>query len=97
MADPFIGEIRMFAASFAPLNWAFCDGQTINIEQNPALFSLFGTIYGGDGRNDFGVPNLQDRVPVGDGQGTGLTNRPIGQVGGPIPILSPRYRVIPTT
>lgn len=82
MADPFIGEIRIFAGSFAPRDWAFCDGQEIPIAQNPALFSLVGAIYGGDGRNDFGVPNLVGRTPMHAGIGPGLTQRSLGQTGG---------------
>ncbi|MCG8354532.1 MAG: tail fiber protein [Kiloniellales bacterium] len=82
MADPFIGEIRIFAGDFAPRDWALCNGQVIPIEQNPALFSLVGAIYGGDGRNDFGVPNLPGRAPMHAGTGSGLTPRRIGQTGG---------------
>lgn len=82
MADPFIGEIRIFAGSFAPRDYAFCNGQTISVSQNPALFAIFGAIYGGDGRNDFGVPNLSGHVPVHAGTGSGLSPRPIGQRGG---------------
>jgi microcystin-dependent protein len=82
MADPFIGEIRIFAGTFAPRDWAFCNGQTIPVAQNPALFSLVGTIYGGDGRNNFGVPDLQGRAPMHAGQGAGLTDRRIGQKSG---------------
>ena len=82
MADPFIGEIRIFAGSFAPRDWAFCNGQTIPVSQNPALFSLVGAIYGGDGRNDFGVPNLPGRAPMHAGTGSGLTPRSLGQMGG---------------
>ena len=79
MADPFIGEIRIFAGSFAPRDWAFCNGQTIQVGQNPALFSIFGAIFGGDGRNDFGVPNLPGRAPMGAGSGSGLTSRALNQ------------------
>jgi len=72
MSQPFIGEIRMFGGSFAPQNWAFCNGQTVSIGENPALFSLIGTIYGGDGVNTFALPNLQCRVPVHQGNGLSL-------------------------
>lgn len=82
MADPFIGEVRIFAGNFAPRDWAFCDGQTIQISQNPALFSILGATYGGDGRTTFGVPNLQGRAPMHAGQGPGLTRRSLGERGG---------------
>lgn len=82
MTDPFIGEIRIFAGNFAPRNWAFCNGQLISISQNTALFSLLGTFYGGDGRTTFGLPNLQGRHPIGQGQGPGLQPYTIGEVGG---------------
>ena len=80
--DPFIGDIRMFAGNFAPRSYAYCDGQLLSIAQNEALFSLFGTIYGGDGRTTFGLPDLRGRIPVHMGTGSGLTSRPIGQEGG---------------
>lgn len=80
--DPFVGEIRLFAGNFAPTGWARCDGQILPISQNTALFSLLGTTYGGDGRTTFALPDLRDRVPVHQGQGPGLTNRPLGQEGG---------------
>ncbi len=64
MSEPFVGEIRMFAGTFAPRGWAFCDGQLMAISENDALFSLVGTIYGGDGRNTFGLPDLRGRLPV---------------------------------
>ena len=79
MSEPFVGEIRMFAGTFAPRGYALCDGQLLAISQNDALFSLFGTIYGGDGRTTFGLPDLRGRVPIHMGQGPGLSNRPIGQ------------------
>ena len=79
MSDPFIGEIRMFAGNFAPRSYAFCDGQLLAISQNDALFSLFGTIYGGDGRTTFGLPDLRGRVPIHMGTGPGLTPRIIGR------------------
>ena len=77
-----IGEIRMFAGSFAPRAWAFCQGQLMSIDQNPALFSLLGNTYGGDGQVTFGLPDFQGRVGVGTGQGSGLSNYVLGQVGG---------------
>ena len=74
MADQaFIGEIRMFGGNFAPQGWALCQGQTMQISQNQALFTLIGTTYGGDGTQTFALPNLQGRVPVHFGQGQGLS------------------------
>jgi microcystin-dependent protein len=69
MSQPFIGEIRMFGGNFAPVGWAFCQGQLLPIAQNQALFQLIGTTYGGDGINTFALPDLQGRVPVHQGQG----------------------------
>jgi microcystin-dependent protein len=82
MANPFLAEIRIFAGNFAPTGWALCGGQLMSISQNTALFSLLGTTYGGDGRVTFGLPNLQGSVPVGQGQGPGLTDRFLGEIGG---------------
>lgn len=82
MADPFIAEIRLFAGNFAPRGWARCDGQLIAISGNEALFSLVGTIYGGDGRTTFGLPDLRGRIPIHYGSGPGLTPRSIGENGG---------------
>ena len=74
MAQPYIGEIRMFAGNFAPVGWAFCDGQPLPISQNDALFVLIGTTYGGDGESTFNLPNLQSRVPLHMGTGAdGIT------------------------
>ena len=84
MADPYMGEIRMFAGNYAPVNWVFCDGQYLAISQFQALYSIIGTTYGGDGRSTFGVPNMKDRVPMGSGSGPGLTPRSPGQYGGNI-------------
>ena len=72
----------MFAGNFAPRGWAFCDGQLLQVSQNDALFSLFGTIYGGDGRTTFGLPDLRGRIPLHAGQGAGLSNRRLGSKGG---------------
>jgi microcystin-dependent protein len=77
VADPFIGEIRMFGGNFAPAGWAFCDGQLIPISENDALFTLIGTTYGGDGQETFALPDLRGRVPVH--QGNGFT---LGQAAG---------------
>ena len=82
MAEPFLGQIIMFAGSFAPRGYALCDGQLLAISQNDALFSLLGTLYGGDGRTTFALPDLRGRAPVHMGNGPGLTNRPIGGKGG---------------
>ena len=82
MSEPFVAEIRMFAGSFAPRGWAFCDGQLLPISQNTALFSLIGTTYGGDGRSTTALPNLRDRTPMHPGQGPGLTAKRLGQGGG---------------
>lgn len=79
MSTPYVGEIRMFGGNFAPRSWAFCDGQLLAVSQYDALFSLLGTIYGGDGRTTFGLPDMRGRLPVHFGQGTGLSPRPIGQ------------------
>jgi len=79
MSEPFLAEIRIFAGTFAPLGWAFCDGQLLSIAQNTALFSLIGTTYGGDGRTNFALPNLQGRAPMHPGTGPGLTPRQLGQ------------------
>src|SRR5450631_2360893 len=81
MADQFVGEIRIFAGNFPPTGWAFCNGQLVPISQNTALFSLLGTQYGGDGRSNFALPNLQGSVPIDQGQGPG-TNRFMGETGG---------------
>src|SRR5690242_13853470 len=77
MADSFMGEIRIFGGTFAPLGWAFCNGALLSIAQNGALFNLIGTTYGGDGQNTFALPDLRGRVPVH--QGTGYV---MGQVAG---------------
>lgn len=82
MSDQFVAEVRMFAGNFAPLGWALCNGQLMPISQNTALFSLLGTTYGGDGKSTFALPNLQGSVPLGAGQGLGLTLRDLGEVGG---------------
>ena len=82
MAEPFIGEIRIFAGGFAPTNLALCQGQLMPINQNTALFSLLGTTFGGNGQTTFGLPNLNGRAPVGLGAGPGLTPRNMGDVFG---------------
>lgn len=82
MSEPFVGEIRMFAGNFAPRGWAFCDGQLLAVSQNDALFSLFGTTYGGDGRTTFGLPDLRGRVPLHAGSGPELSPRRLGSKSG---------------
>ena len=82
MSDPFVAEIRIFGFNFAPKGWAFCSGQLLPISQNTALFSLLGTNYGGDGRTNFGLPNLQGSFPLAFGNGAGLTSRVVGESGG---------------
>jgi len=82
MANPFIGEIRMFGGNFAPRQWALCNGQLLSIAQYQALFSLLGTTYGGNGVSTFALPNLQGRLALGYGQGPGLSNYALGQTGG---------------
>jgi microcystin-dependent protein len=78
----FVAEIRMFAGSFAPTGWAFCDGQLLPISQNTALFSLIGTTYGGNGVSTFGLPDLRGRTPIHPGQGPGLGLYGLGDQGG---------------
>lgn len=80
--DPFIGEIIMFGGNFAPRGWALCDGQLLPIASNSALFSILGTIYGGDGRTTFALPDLRGRVPMHAGNGPGLSDRRLGSRGG---------------
>lgn len=80
--DPYIGEIRIFAGTYAPLNWQLCDGTLLPIRNNEVLFSLIGTTYGGDGVNTFAIPDLRGRLAISLGQGPGLTTRVAGQSGG---------------
>src|SRR5438270_11656906 len=82
MADPFVAEIRILPFNFAPKGWAFCDGQILPLSQNTALFSLLGTTYGGDGKSNFALPNLQGSSPMQSGQGPGLSLRDLGETGG---------------
>ena len=82
MAEPFLSEIRLFSFGFAPVGWALCDGQLMPISQNTALFSLLGTFYGGDGKSNFALPNLQGQAPLhvgGSGQGPGLSLYDLGE------------------
>jgi microcystin-dependent protein len=82
MSQQYIAEIRAFGFNFAPVDWAQCNGQTMGIDQNPTLFNIIGTTYGGNGTTTFNLPNLQDRTPVGMGQGPGMMNWPLGLVYG---------------
>lgn len=82
MSDNFVGEIRLVGFNFAPTGWAQCNGQLLPISQNTALFSLLGTMYGGDGKTTFALPNLQGNAPMHRGQGPGLSDRVQGEVGG---------------
>ncbi len=82
MAQPFVGEIQIFAGNFAPAGWVFCDGSLLAISENETLFNLIGTTYGGDGQSTFAVPDLRGRIPLHQGQGPGLPNYVLGQTGG---------------
>lgn len=82
MADPFVAEIRMVPFNFAPRGWAFCNGQLLPISQNTALFSLLGTTYGGDGKSNFALPDLQGRTGMHPEQGPGLSPRDLGESAG---------------
>jgi microcystin-dependent protein len=82
MSNPFIGELRLFGGNFAPIGWAFCQGQLLPIDQNDALYALIGTTFGGDGITTFGLPDLQGRVVIGQGQGPGLSSYVVGQKSG---------------
>jgi microcystin-dependent protein len=82
MADPFVAEIRIFPFNFAPSGWAWCDGQLMPLSQNTALFSLLGTTYGGDGKSNFALPDLQGAAPMHPGQGPGLSLHDLGETGG---------------
>ena len=80
--EPFIGEIMMVGYTFCPRSWAEANGQLLSISSNTALFSLYGTTFGGDGQTTFALPDLRGRVPINTGQGAGLSNRALGQQGG---------------
>ena len=80
--DPFVAEIRIFPFNFAPKGWAFCDGQILPISQNTALFSLLGTTYGGDGKSNFALPDMQGNAPMHPGQGPGLSLHDLGETSG---------------
>ena len=82
MGTPFVGEIRMVGFNFAPVDWAFCNGQLMAIDQNVTLFQLIGTTYGGDGQNTFGLPNLQSRIPAHQGSSPNGIPFVIGELAG---------------
>ncbi|MDR3406768.1 MAG: tail fiber protein [Chthoniobacter sp.] len=85
--DPFVAEIRIFPFNFAPVGWAFCDGQILPLSQNTALFSLLGTTYGGDGKSNFALPDMQGNAPMHPGQGPGLSLHDLGETGGSDTVL----------
>lgn len=80
--DPFVAEIRIFPFNFPPKGWAFCNGQILPLSQNTALFSLLGTTYGGDGKSNFALPNIQGNAVMHPGQGPGLSLHDLGEIGG---------------
>jgi microcystin-dependent protein len=80
--DPYIGEIQMFAGNFAPRGWALCNGQLLSTQDHSSLFSIIGTIYGGNGSTTFALPDLRGRVPIHAGSGAGLSAYSLGQSGG---------------
>jgi microcystin-dependent protein len=82
MAEPFLAEIRIMSFGFPPKGWALCNGQLLPINQNQALFSLLGTTYGGDGKSNFALPNMQGNAPMHPGQGPGLSLHDLGETGG---------------
>ena len=83
MAQPYVGEIRMFAGNFAPAGWMFCEGQLLPISENETLFQLIGTTYGGDGQSTFALPDLRGRIPIHNGQGPGISqNYQLAETGG---------------
>lgn len=81
-SDPFLGEIMLFAGNFAPRGYAYCQGQVLSISQNTALFSILGTTYGGNGLSTFALPDLRGRTPIQTGQGPGLVQYELGEIGG---------------
>ena len=82
MSNQYIAEVRAFGFNFAPIDWAQCNGQVMGIDQNPTLYQIIGTTYGGNGTTTFALPNLQDMTPLGQGQGLGLMNWALGQTFG---------------
>jgi microcystin-dependent protein len=97
MSDQFLGEIRIFSLNYAPVDWAFCNGQILPISQNTALFSIIGTKYGGNGTSNFALPNFQGAIPVGPGTGPGLSSYAVGQAGGATAVtLAPQENAMHT-
>ena len=82
MSDPYVGEIRMFGGNFATLGWEFCNGQLLSISENEVLYNLIGTTYGGDGQTTFALPDLRGRLPQHFGQGPGLPDYALAEIGG---------------
>lgn len=82
MAQPYVGEIRMFAGNFAPAGWMFCEGQLLPISENETLFQLIGTTYGGDGQSTFALPDLRGRLPIHFGTGPGGSTYQLAETGG---------------
>lgn len=97
MSLGYLGEIRIFAGSFAPAGWAACEGQLLPISQNEALFSLLGTMWGGDGRTNFQLPDFRDRLVVGSGSGPGLAPRSVAQTGGASTVTIDQAQIPPHT
>ena len=95
MANPYTGEIRVFGGNFAPVGWAFCDGSLIAISQNPELFDLIGTTYGGDGTQTFALPDLRGRALIHQGQGNGLSAYNPGETGG-VPLVTLTAQQLPS-
>ncbi len=93
--DPFVAEIRIFPFNFAPKGWAFCDGQILPLSQNTALFSLLGTTYGGDGKSNFALPNMQGNAPMHPGQGPGCLSTILERRAAPRPYRCSRVRSHP--
>ncbi|MGF7214426.1 microcystin-dependent protein [Spirosoma lacussanchae] len=97
MEDDFLGEIKLFAGSFAPLNWAFCDGSILRIRGNDALFSILGARYGGDGLTTFALPDLRGREAIGSGAGPGLSNFSLGKTGGSVTVTLTTAQIAATS
>jgi microcystin-dependent protein len=93
--DVFMGTVMTFGFNFAPTNWVLCNGQLLNVAQNQALFALLGTVYGGNGIQTFGLPNLQSRLPIGQGTGPGLSPRVMGENSG-TESITPTLSNLPT-
>jgi microcystin-dependent protein len=101
--EPFIGQVMLFAGNFAPVGWAFCNGQLMSIAEYTALFSILGTTYGGDGITTFALPDLQGRAPIGTGNGPGLSPQTLGESSGQESVtltsanLPPTANVVPAS